>query len=172
MEEKSKECDLVATLVFLLKGKKVYLATKKAKIGKKRLNGPGGKLELQDASIKACAVREVRQEFHVLIEEKELELCAIGFFTNVKDDGTLFACKVYIFIAKHWIGIPKASKEMGKPKLVSIYKMPYEKMMAADKFWIPLVLVKKRKIFVRALLKNGQSELVGDVEIVDMNVFE
>lgn len=170
--DKNKEYDFVATLVFLLKGKKVYLATKNAKIGEKRINGPGGELESEDVSIGACAVREVGQEFNVLIEEKDLDLRAIGYFNNIKSDGNVFTCKVYIYTVRRWIGNPRASKEMGKPKLFSIYKMPYWKMMAADRFWIPEILVRKRKIIVKATLKNKQRELIGEVEIIDVEKFE
>lgn len=166
-----KEYDFSATLVFLVDGKKVWLAPKIAKIGKKRLNGYGGEVEPEDVSIEARAVEEAREESRVHVLESDLELCAIGYFTNIKSSGEPFVCKVYIYIARRWVGIPKRTKEMGTPKKYDIYKPPVEKMMVADRYWIGKVL-KGKKLIVKAIMKNSQAELIGQVEVLEVETLE
>jgi 8-oxo-dGTP pyrophosphatase MutT (NUDIX family) len=166
----TKEYNFVATLVFLLKGKKVWLAPKKAKIGERRLNGPGGELEESDASLKACAIRETHQEFGVHVKEEDLELCTVGYFTNIRKDGISFVCKVYIYSCSRYVGIPKASKETGRPRLFSTYALPLKRMMVADRFWIR-EFFKGKRFIVRATMKNHQSELIGKVEMEYIDSF-
>lgn len=168
----NKEYDFVATLVFLVDRKKVWLGQKQAKIGCKRFNGPGGEFEAEkDKTIEDCAKRETWEECRINVEKEDLKLYAIGYFSNLKDDGKIFVCKVFIFIAEKWKGKHKTTKEMKRHKKFSIYKMPYKRMMVADSFWIPEIFIKRRKIIVHATLKNKQSELVEKVHIVEVQSF-
>jgi hypothetical protein len=170
-KEDTKERNFEATLVFLLDRKTVWLAPKKAKIGEKRLNGYGGEIELYDLTKEDAAKRETHQEARVHVKKEDLELFAIGYFTNIKNNGTHFVCKVYIYRTRRYIGNPKASKEMGKPHKFNKYNMPYRRMMAADKYFLS-ELFSDKKIIIRATLRNKQSELVGKPEITYVDSFE
>ncbi|NTW26789.1 MAG: hypothetical protein HGA36_00475 [Candidatus Moranbacteria bacterium] len=169
----NKEYDFEATLVFVFKGKKVLLAPKKAKIGKDRWNGYGGEVEPCDPSIEFRATLEMWQECEMICAEEDLKQVAIGYFSNIKDSGEIFVCKVHVFLAeeKKCAGVPTATNEMGMSEWFEIGELPFEKMMAADRHWIPEIF-KGRKIIVRATLRNGQAELVGKVEIQDVESFE
>jgi hypothetical protein len=166
--DETKEYDFEATLVFVIKGQKVLLATKNAKIGMGRFNGYGGEIEESDPSVEFRASLEMWQECGMVCPDEALKKVAIGYFTNVKDDGELFVCKVHVFLVKKTkcVGRFSASFEMGKPQWFEFENLPLDKMMAADKFWLGEIF-KGRKIIVKATLKNKQSELVGEVEIED-----
>ncbi|MDD5463574.1 MAG: hypothetical protein PHP62_00310 [Candidatus Moranbacteria bacterium] len=165
--------DFEETLVFIVDGREVILAPKMHKIGAGRYNGYGGKIEPSDPSIKFRAVEELWEEAWTLIGERHLQKVAEGYFINNKNDGRVITCKVNIFLAqkKNCIGTPTATEEMGEPESFDMDNMPYDNMMAADRYWLPEIF-KGRKIIIRATMKNNQTELVGPVEIVDVKSFE
>lgn len=170
--KETKEYSFEASLVFVIKDRMVLLAPKEAKIGKNRWNGYGGELEETDASIEACAARELQQECLMLVRQDDLCKVAIAYFTNIKDDGSTFVCKVQVFIVgiEKCIGTPVKTGEMGNPEWFEMGNLP-ENMMAADHVWLPEIF-KGKKIVVRATMKNKQSELVGGVEIIEVDSFE
>lgn len=162
MEEKKL---LEATLGFLIKDKKVWLAVKTRNIGKGCWNGYGGGVELEDKNLVECLKIETKTECKV--EIKGVEKVAIIDFHNTKTDGETFVCKVHIFWIKDWEGIPQESEEMATPTLFEINNLPLEKMMPADKEWLPLVLAGKKLIaeyfygpFQKELTKERKIRLV------------
>jgi 8-oxo-dGTP diphosphatase/2-hydroxy-dATP diphosphatase len=175
MEEskESKEYDFEATLVFIVYGKKVLLAPKNAKIGKGLFNGYGGEIEKYDISVEFRATLEMWQECGMICDDENLQKVAIGYFTNIKDNGEIFVCKVHVFLVEKnkCVGVAKATREMNQPQWFDIEKLPFNKMMAADKYWLREIF-KGKKIIISATLKNKQSELVGDVEIIEVESFD
>ncbi len=164
----TKERNFVASVIFVIKNGKVLLGKKKDKIGVNRYNGPGGEFEEWDPSIEWRATLEMWQEIDIICWDDDLQKIAIGYFTNIKDDGSKFVCEVHFFFVEKnkCKGQPKSSKEMEKPEWFNYENFPFDEMMAADRYWIPEIF-KGRKIIVRATLRNKQSELVGEVEIED-----
>ncbi len=167
------EYDFEATLVFIIDDGSVLLAPKLDKIGKDRWNGAGGKVKPQDNSPEDCAAREIWEEMWTLIGEKNLQKVAIAYFTNVQKDGSKVIWKVHIYIIekKYCVGTPVATKEMGEPQWFKMNNMPFDDMIIADQFWI-LEIFKGRKLIIRATMKNSQTELVGEVEIVEVDSLE
>lgn len=154
---------LEATLGFLIKDRKVWLAIKTRNIGQGRWNGYGGGIEPEDKNIIDCLKREVKKECEVQISEKATEKVAIIDFHNTKSDGETFVCKVHVFFIKDWQGEPKESEEMATPTNFEISNLPFENMMPADREWLPLVLEGKKLIaeyhygpFQRELTKEGK----------------
>lgn len=164
MEEKKL---LEATLGFLIKDKKVWLAIKTRNIGQGRWNGYGGGVEPEDKNIIECLKREIKKECGVKISEKEIEKVAIIDFYNTKSDGETFVCKVHVFFVKDWEGELKESEEMATPTIFEINNLPLENMMPADKEWLPLVLEGKKLIaeyyygpFQKELIRDGKIGIV------------
>jgi len=167
MEEKEL---LEATLGFLIKDNKFWLAIKTRNIGQGLWNGYGGGMEPEDKNIIDCLKREVKAECEVEISEKTIEKVAIIDFHNTKSDGEIFVCKVHVFLIKDWEGEPKESEEMANPTNFEINNLPLENMMPADKEWLPLVLEGKKLIaeyyygpFQRELIKEGKIKVVKDL---------
>lgn len=168
---KKARFDVEATLCFPLRGECVLMARKKDGIGKGRYNGYGGKKEKGDFSIRATAAREIKEEGNVLVRKRDFKKVAIGYFTNIKSDGSKIIFKVHIYIIKKWKGEFRESNEMGIPHWFYEDEIPFDEMMAGDQPWIREIL-KGKKIIVRATLKNKQQELVGRVKIIYVKSFE
>lgn len=124
------------TLLFLLKDDHICLAMKKRGFGMGKLNGMGGKVE-DGESVEAAAVREVHEEVGVSVAIGDAtKVAELHFVFDGKPDWELF-CHTYI--ARRWEGEPKESSEMA-PQWVPRDAIPYSKMWADDKYWLPLVL--------------------------------
>jgi ADP-ribose pyrophosphatase YjhB (NUDIX family) len=167
MEEKKL---LEATLGFLVRDGRVWLAIKTRNIGKDRWNGYGGGVELEDKSVMDCLKREILKECEVEIQEKSTEEVAIIDFHNTKSDGEIFVCKVHVFFIKEWTGTPRESEEMASPTEFDFDKLPFDKMMLADKEWLPIVLAGEKLIgeyhygpFQKELIKEGKIQIVKEL---------
>ena len=167
MEEKKL---LEATLGFLVKDGKVWLAVKTRNIGKDRWNGYGGGIEPEDKSVLYCLKREILKECEVEIDDKSTEEVALIDFHNTKSDGEIFVCKVHVFIIKEWTGIPKESEEMATPTEFEMNNLPFDKMMLADREWLPIILTGKKLVgeyhygpFQKELLKEGKIKIVTEL---------
>lgn len=170
-----KEKELVeATLGFLIKDNKVWLAIKTRNIGEGCWNGYGGGVEIEDKNIIECLKREVKQECEVKILEKAIEKVATIDFHNTKSDGETFVYKVHVFFIKDWEGEPKESEEMATPTIFEINNLPLKDMMPADREWLPLVLelvLEGKKLiaeyyygpFQKELIKEGKLRIVKDL---------
>ncbi len=164
MEEKKL---LEATLGFLVKDDFVWLAMKTKKIGVGCWNGYGGGIEPTDKTTIDALAREVAEECGVEIVKNTVEKVAIIDFHNTKSDGEIFVCKVHIFIIKDWQGEPEATNEMATPTKFKIDNIPLDKMMPADKEWVPRILQDEKltadyyyEPFQKELTKEGQIKLV------------
>jgi len=121
-----------ATLLFVIRGGEILLIHKKRGLGAGKINGPGGHLEPGETP-RECAIREVREE-----------LCVTP--TGVQSCGELrfqftygFSLHGYVFTASGCLGAPQETPE-AIPRWTSLDAIPYDRMWADDRLWIPLML--------------------------------
>lgn len=124
-----------ATLLFVIRDGQVLLIHKKKGLGAGKINGPGGRIEAGEPP-EAAAVREVQEELLVTP-------------TGVKKAGELmfqftdgFAIHGYVFTASGCKGTPQETSE-ATPLWVPLNEIPYERMWADDRIWIPWMLAGK-----------------------------
>jgi len=135
----------LSTICFCLNDKKeVLLAPKKGRVGAGLLNGYGGGIE-GDETPSAAAVRELRRGSSLIAFPNDLDEVAIIEF--LYDGEPKFKC--HIFIARRYQGEPVETGEMGSPEWHSLSRLPYDRMMPADGYWVPVVLISRLRI-------NGQ----------------
>lgn len=124
--------NMQANLVFFIRGEEVLLIHKKTGLGAGKINGPGGKLEPGESALHA-ARREVREE--LLIEAGPLEEMGELHFDFV--DGLRLHCVV--FRGSEFEGEPTETRE-ARPEWFSIDAVPYDRMWADDRHWLPRML--------------------------------
>jgi 8-oxo-dGTP diphosphatase len=132
----SWEPNMIANLVFLTRGDEVLLIHKKTGLGEGKINGPGGKQEPGETSL-AAAIREVEEE--LLITPHHLEVMGELHFDFV--DGLRLHCTVYR--GEGFDGIPTETRE-AKPEWFRVDDVPYERMWADDRYWLPEMLAGRR----------------------------
>lgn len=115
-----------------------------------------------------AALRELKEEAGVTSLPECLEKMAVVDFCNTKSDGSVFNCRVHVFLASQWTGEPKMSDEMVDPTWFGKKCLPLDKMLLADKEWLPLVLGGKK---IKATAKYGpfQKTLLGQTEIQEVD---
>jgi len=124
------------------KGKKeLLLGLKKKGFGRGKWNGFGGKFEpfKGDSSVLDTAIRETEEE--AKIKARDLEKVAVFNFYYLNNNN--WNQQVHIFLCNNWFGHPKESDEM-KPAWFEEEKIPFDKMWADDKFWLPEILKGKK----------------------------
>ena len=128
----------VTTICFCLCDNKVLLAMKKRGFGAGKWNGYGGKVGEREA-VRRAAVREIKEESGLAVEEKDLEQVAfIKFYFD-----RVLILESYVFLIRKWQGGPKETEEM-RPSWFPVSDLPFEKMWLADRYWVPLVLEGKK----------------------------
>lgn len=161
-----------ATVCLPIRNGKVLLGMKTRKIGVGCWNGYGGGVE-EGESIIESAVRELEEEVGLKTKPEDLEKVAIVDFHNEKSDGSVFVSRVHFFLVKDWKGEPIETEDgaMITPTFFNIDKLPYDKMMPADKEYFPLIMNGK-KVIVKANYTPFQKELIGEVKIKEVKSFE
>ena len=139
-----------ATLLFVIRDGQVLLIHKKRGLGAGKINGPGGRIDPGE-SARECAVREVQEELK--ITPREIDSCGVLCFQFV--DGLSIHCEV--FTATAWEGEPQETDE-AIPLWTPLNEIPYDRMWADDRIWLPLMLAGKR--FAGRFLFDGD-ELLG-----------
>lgn len=130
----------LTTIVFPVREGKIFLANKKRGFGKGFLNGYGGKQQLDDATIEDTAIREMHEEGGVLAAKESLEKVAvIDFFKGGKE---LF--QSHVFFCHAWEGVFQETEEMEAAEEHYLSRMPYERMWASDRVWVPLICSGKK----------------------------
>lgn len=121
-----------ATLLFVVRDGEILLIRKKRGLGAGKINGPGGRLEL-DESPEQAAIREVREELRVtpdgIHHHGELRFQFV--------DG--YSIHVWVFRADRCLGVPVETEE-AVPLWFPTERIPYEQMWADDRYWLPLLL--------------------------------
>lgn len=146
------------TLIFLIKKDSILLAMKKRGFGVGRWNGFGGKIEKQDESVLAGALRELEEESNVKNlpptssispNTEDLSLNCLGrIFFNFGShlDPNLFVVwTFYRFITEEnesMIDEQLQETEEMLPKWFKFDEIPFDTMWPDDKIWLPILLKK------------------------------
>ena len=127
--------ELETTLLVVVIDDKILLSTKKRGFAKGVLNGVGGKRQ-ENETIYEAMIRETKEEINVEPVDAKL-VGIIDFILFVDSEKTKE--KMHIYLTNKIIGEPTESDEM-KPEWFDVNDIPYDKMFADDRFWLPEVL--------------------------------
>ena len=126
---------MIGTLVFLIHQGKVLLIKKLTGHGQGKINGPGGKWEINE-SLLECARRETLEETGLAVDDLTCE-AELRF---VEEAGPLWLG--YVFVAKVFSGELTQTQE-AKPFWGELGNIPYRVMWADDAIWLPRELRKR-----------------------------
>lgn len=121
-----------AVLTFVVKEGRVLLIHKKRGLGAGKVNAPGGRIEPGETPLQA-AVRETQEE--VGVTPVHLEERAVLRFAFT--DGYGLMC--HVFVAGDATGVACETGE-AVPFWSPLDEIPYGRMWADDRVWLPLVL--------------------------------
>jgi 8-oxo-dGTP pyrophosphatase MutT (NUDIX family) len=128
----------LATVLVVIKDKKILLGMKKRGFGEGKWNGFGGKPQGSE-NIKETAIRETQEECGIIVEKIE-KVGILDFEFSLKADWNQ---QVHFFLAKDFKGEIIESEEM-KPAWFELNTIPYELMWPDDKFWLPMIIEGKK----------------------------
>src|SRR4028119_2055251 len=138
-----------ATLCFITDGDSVLLIHKKRGLGAGKINAPGGKIDPGETALQS-AVRETVEEVGLTPLNPE----ARGELLFQFQDGYSLHCTVYLATGFSGEAIETAE---AVPLWTRREEIPFEKMWADDRFWLPLLLDGQR--FVGRFLFDGDTML-------------
>jgi len=121
-----------AVLCFVRKENEVLLIHKKTGLGKDKICAPGGRIE-GDETPEAAAIRETQEE--TCVTPSSLEFVAELQF--IFRGG--YSLRGFVFFASDCEGDPASTLE-ADPFWCSVDAIPYNKMWADNKHWLPRVL--------------------------------
>ena len=130
---------------------RVLLGIKKRGFGMGKWNGFGGKVN-EGETIEEATKRELFEEAEITVGN--IEKLGLLEFSWAGKEGVL---EVNIFKAVDFEGIPTETEEM-RPEWFFIKDIPYDKMWADDKYWLPLFL--ERKKFSGKVLFDEQNAIL------------
>lgn len=150
MKEHAHHPTEIATVVFLLDNNRIVLAPKKQDVHKKggeslsesvrTLNGYGGKKEEGDASIRDTAIRELEEESTVQAKPENLLPAGRLRFYWPHNSSPSPDMDVYFFFLATWVGKPQSTSQMDEPEIFSVEAIPYDRMLPADRLFLPRLL--------------------------------
>ena len=160
-----------AVIVFIMFGNMVLLAIKAKGIGKGLWNGYGGGIE-EGESPEDATVRETSEETDrsIIIKKEHLIQVADTYFHNTKEDGSTFVLNAKVYVTNKFSGTPKPSDEMLNPTWFNKKSLPLDKMLPADKIWVPIVLSGK-KIKFKVSFGPHQAYMISEPEIEYVDSF-
>lgn len=138
-------------LAIIVQDSQLLLAMKKRGFGSGYWNGPGGKIESGETPEQAL-VRECQEEVGLTLTS--YKKVAEHDFVFPGGNSDMF---VHVYLAKKWQGEPTESDEMA-PQWFDISDIPYDRMWADDRYWMPLVLAGK-KLKAQFTFDNEQNML-------------
>lgn len=124
--------EIVATLMFVVRGGEILLIEKKRGHGAGKVNGPGGKIDEGETPLE-CAVRETEEELHISVKDAQ----KAGELWFQMSDYPSILC--HVFIGSEYEGVPTETEE-AVPLWVPLDAIPYNRMWEDDIHWLPLVL--------------------------------
>lgn len=136
-EENTMKKPRIAAVVLPMRGDFILFGRKQGspEIGEGTLNGPGGKMELIDKTIRHCAVRETLEELAITIDPANLEKIAIITF-YAGDEPNM---EVHFYRTEVWSGEPQETESM-VPEWHHKEQIPYERFLAADRHFFPQLI--------------------------------
>ncbi|OQW97683.1 MAG: NUDIX hydrolase [Verrucomicrobia bacterium A1] len=144
-----------ATLLFVRQRGEILLIEKKRGLGAGKVNAPGGRIEPGETD-EAAAVREVEEEVcitpHPPVERGSLKFQFV--------DG--FSISASVFTSDGFTGVPRETDE-AVPMWVDERSIPYERMWADDRIWVPHMLAGRR--FDGRFLFDGDAMLDYRLEV-------
>jgi len=144
-----------ATVLLVLRDGKALLIHKKRGLGAGKLNGPGGRIEPGETPEEG-AVREVEEE--LLITPTGVKPAGQLFFQF--RDGHSIHC--HVFTATGYRGEPTETDEAA-PVWWSVDELPYHRMWADDRIWMPLLLADRT--FTGRFLFDGDQMLGCEMDL-------
>lgn len=130
---------IVATLCYILDGNKLLLKKASRGISKGKWNGPGGKIDVNEAPEKNV-IREVFEETGLKINNPFYHGNQ-RFFLDGQDK---LSFSVHLFSTKDFSGEIRKTTDEGEVKWFDVGEIPYNEMWADDEFWMPLMLKGKK----------------------------
>jgi len=125
----------VATLMFIIKDKRILLIRKKRGLGAGNINGPGGRIE-EGETTEQCAIRETQEE--LLINPLNVKFAGELYF-HAEDMPRIHG---FVYTATDYEGTPTETDE-AIPLWFDIEKIPFEEMWEDDVLWLPHVIAGK-----------------------------
>ncbi len=126
----------VTTVVFVVEDERTLLIRKKRGLGAGKVNAPGGRVEAGETPA-AGAARELWEEVGLRAEG----LCHRGVISFQFLDG--YSTHMHVFRATDAHGTPVETEE-AEPMWVPLDAIPYERMWADDREWLPRFLAGER----------------------------
>ncbi len=121
-----------ATLMFVVRDGRILLIEKKCGLGAGKINGPGGKIEPGETPLQAI-IRECREELHITPQSPR----KLGELWFAMSDCPDILC--HVFRAADFDGVPTETEEAA-PRWTALDAIPYQRMWADDRIWLPLLL--------------------------------
>ena len=144
-----------ATLLFVITPDSILLIHKLRGLGKGKINGPGGRVEPGETA-HACAVRETQEEIGVT----PTGVAYAGRLHFQFTDG--YGLRGDVFRATGFEG-ELISTDEAIPEWFRVDAIPYDRMWADDRLWIPLMLDNQR--FSGRFLFDDDTMLAHDVRV-------
>lgn len=145
-----------ATLLYIVRDGHILLIHKKRGIGAGKLNGPGGRVAPRESPARA-AVREVEEELgitpHGVDKRGEVWFHVL--------DGT--AIRIHVFAAAGCAGEPRETEEAA-PLWAPVDRIPYDRMWADDRFWLPHFLAGRK--FAQRAVFDGDTLLAHELDLL------
>src|SRR3989344_432599 len=135
---RAKDLQQATWCIPLRGGDEILLAMKKRGFGVGLWNASGGKVKPGEISQDA-AVREAFEELNIIVANLLLVASIEFYFVNKPE----WDQRVIGFTTREWKGDPIETEEMS-PKWFKYKEVPYDRMWADERVWMPMILAGKR----------------------------
>ncbi len=121
-----------AALLFVIQDGQILLIHKKRGVGKGKINGPGGHIELGETP-RECAIREIEEELCIKpLGVKDAGLLHFQFINGHSLHG-------FVYTATGFTGTPTETDE-AIPLWTPVDNLPFDRMWEDDHTWFPHML--------------------------------